>query len=65
MVVDVLVGLSMQPKIGTGICWAGGKDKLTRSQAKSLAKRAHWNGRLDAYLCRHCGRWHVGNRREW
>jgi hypothetical protein len=44
-----------------------GKARLTKSVAKSTAKRqsAKAAGNLQAYKCRACGGWHVGNLRRF
>jgi hypothetical protein len=56
------VGLRQQPHHGSGVCRSAGKDKLTKSMAKSMAKRLQQRtGRnIAAYECRACRHWHVG-----
>lgn len=54
---------------GQEFCPLSGKALLTKSQAKSTAKRQARRGgasvNLTAYKCRTCGGWHVGNRRTF
>jgi hypothetical protein len=59
------MGLSEDPR-ASAICPATGKDRLTRGEAKSLAKRWHPRdgGNVSAYKCRACKGWHVGNKRR-
>jgi hypothetical protein len=59
------MGLKQDPH-GDEFCPISGKVRLTKSQAKSMAKRQKrgtWN--LQAYRCRTCGGWHVGNVRRF
>lgn len=47
-------------------CPATGKKKSTHAQAKKEAKFLKYNKKYpdlipQAYLCKHCGWWHVGN----
>lgn len=51
------------------VCLPTGKDCLTRSQAKSVAKRMNRQSKrrvfnLTAFECQHGPHWHVGNRRK-
>ena len=41
-----------------------GKDRLTRGQAKKIARRMRMKrgGAAQAYKCEFCRCWHVGNR---
>lgn len=59
------MGLRNDPN-GQEFCPVSGKARLTRSEAKSTAKRQRgqsWN--LQAYKCRTCRGWHVGNKRNF
>jgi len=60
------MGLRQEPHHGIGICHRAGKEMLTRSKAKSMAKRVgRETGRnIHAYECRYCDRWHIGNIRK-
>ncbi len=40
-------------------CPSGKVVFLTRKRARTAARRTP-NRRLSAYLCDHCGRWHLG-----
>jgi hypothetical protein len=53
------------PTFGNEI-YGVGKNCLTKSQAKKLAKRQARNTGLNiqAYACRTCRRWHVGTLRR-
>ena len=49
-----------------GRCEKTGKKKSTHAQAKKEAKFLKYNKKYPgfvptAYLCKHCGWWHVGN----
>jgi len=57
------VGLSRDPESPHAICAASGKARLTRGEAKSTAKRHSRQARanIQAFKCRACGGWHVGN----
>jgi hypothetical protein len=61
------MGLAEDPNHGSGICASAGKGMLTKSAAKSMAKRCgRQTGRnIQAYNCRACGYWHVGTLRRW
>lgn len=50
---------------GTRFCPHFHKACLTKSQAKSLAKRSSRKSGLNVtpYECRTCGKWHVGTKR--
>lgn len=57
------MGLSHDPPSGE-FCPGSGKQRMTRGQAKSLAKRRRGVSlNLQAYKCGMCGGWHVGNAR--
>lgn len=59
-------GYARQPSThGVAVCKRSGKDQLTKGAAKKLAKyMQRRNGtRIEAYVCRGCGKWHVGTRR--
>jgi D-serine deaminase-like pyridoxal phosphate-dependent protein len=45
-------------------CYSTGKMKLTKSQAKSMAKRMQKTTglRIDAFYCYTCHKYHVGKR---
>lgn len=48
-------------------CARSSKAILTKSQAKSMAKRIQKRGpahHVEAYRCRYCDKWHVGNERQ-
>jgi hypothetical protein len=46
------------------ICQVSGKERLTKGEAKSAAKRVKSRryGNISAYRCRACHGWHIGNR---
>ncbi len=49
-------------------CSGSGKARLTKSAAKSTAKRmakTRKGENIQAYLCRMCGGWHVGGKRRF
>lgn len=59
------MGLKDQPRAGAAICPATGKTRMTKGDAKSLAKRGRGETvNLQAYKCDRCRGWHVGNRRR-
>lgn len=58
------MGLSQDPN-SDEFCTASGKARVSRSVAKSTAKRQRGGGNLQAYKCRACGGWHVGNLRRF
>ena len=47
---------------GTAVCSREGKYKQTRTEARKLVKRLEKREKqkMNAYLCRTCGTWHVG-----
>ena len=49
----------------TETCPKTGKRRLDESRAKADARwwRRSWLARMNAYHCRACGGWHVGNAR--
>jgi hypothetical protein len=59
------MGLPIHPRSARGVCTRSGKDKFTKSVAKSKAKQhERQTGRnIQAYRCRMCGQWHVGTTR--
>lgn len=56
-----LPGVDPVPK-GSEICWAVGKYKMSRGQAKKTARRMQKREKvlMNEYLCPGCGYWHVG-----
>lgn len=56
-----------KPIPGDYSCGDLSKKRMTKSEAKSTAKRIQrLHGRLvDAYWCATCGGWHVGTRRKF
>lgn len=56
----------MTPRAGVGLaekCPITGKRRLDRRQAHAEARwwRRSWMARMNAYWCRSCSSWHVGN----
>lgn len=47
------------------VCEKTNKERFTKAEAR--AKAAWWRrtraARMNAYRCKHCGSWHIGNSR--
>lgn len=56
-----------QPLPAVAICPYFGKDMLSKGQAKKTAKgmQRRTGENISAYKCRTCGKWHVGQRRNF
>ena len=62
------MGLSRDPGPETApVCPKVGKMQMTKSEAKSYAKRSeHRSGLpMQAFKCGSCGHWHTGKKRGW
>lgn len=60
------MGLSHDPPASKRtFCLPSGKERLSRGEAKSTAKRQRGAGNLQAYKCDACKGWHVGNQRRF
>ena len=56
--------VAMSTPVMRNVCPSTGKVKHRNRKAALEAKRKFNNVGLDAYKCRYCHRWHLGNSRD-
>jgi hypothetical protein len=54
--------MGLRPSARRAICERTGKDRMSKGEAKSMAKRqqSRASAKLRAYRCPFCAGWHIG-----